>query len=102
MENKDIEEVKKAFVEADRQLLQAEKDLIYLDECMRRFEKIKDNFAALDNFYFGENWLKYRDILQKNNQDEAFRATGEDEIWNVYTDYKAKKVQLLKLLIDDL
>lgn len=80
---------------------QATNDLKYLQDFENRYIEIKQNHARLMAYYQDE-WMQDVDAFDPNAKDEYFACLGQDAIWNVLDDTYRKKLDLLKIIINDI
>lgn len=72
---KTLSQLKTIFTNLDQQLSQAQKDI-------KQLNRIKKNFTALSDYYFGD-WLKDRDRLLKLDPTTDYKSLSEDSIWEI-------------------
>lgn len=99
---KDIESICKKFAEADKMLAQANKDLKYLNDFTRRFEKLTENIETLVTFYTSDDWLDGRNELFDKLPDEVYHSAGEDSIWDAIQEFYCVRIKILKQITDTL
>ncbi|MCU7693790.1 DUF4298 domain-containing protein [Haoranjiania flava] len=100
---KKVEKIKQAFRDMDTRLYQAEKDLEEVIQFRKRLKEISKNMKVLQDFYHSDVWMKGRDILYGNIQEnEHFYSVREDPIWNTTQDFYIQKIKLLQQLAKEL
>lgn len=101
MENYDIEEIKKEFAEADKRMFQAEKDLKALESFREEYLRIMENMRELADLYFHRDWLQKKYFLEEAGEAE-YGAASEDGIWNLHAEFQSQKINMLKVVSDDI
>lgn len=101
MVDKDLENIKKEFAEADKRMIQAEKDLKTLEAFREEYKRIMKNMNELSNFYFRRDWLEKRTKLEEADMAE-YGAASEDGIWNLHAEFHSQRILMLKLISDDI
>lgn len=101
METFDLEQIKKEFAEADKRMEQAEKDLKALESFREEYKRIMENMRELTDLYFHRNWLEKKYFLEEAGQAE-YGAASEDGIWNLHAEFHSQKINMLKLVSDDI
>lgn len=106
MENEEkkpnLDEIKEKFQKAGIQIAKAEKDLEFIESFLGKFDSIEANIKELEKFYFDGNWLLERKLLEEDDPDALYAATGEDTIWNIHSWFHFHKIKLMKKLADSL
>ncbi len=60
----------------------------------KRLKEISKNMKVLQDFYHSDVWMKGRDILYGNIQEnEHFYSVREDLIWNTTQDFYIQKIK---------
>ncbi len=98
---KTIEQIKENFKEIDKVLFQAEKDFKEIEKISQTLEEFSEKIKILEEFYFNEDWLKGREELRKQNQDNFYSAS-EDGIWNLSVAYREERIKIIKQLVQEL
>jgi|GEM_PF-3146427 len=101
MDSEVLRKIKAEFAAADQRMLQAEKDLDKLQAFIEEFEAMSENLDQLADFYYNQNWVEKRRILERAGMAN-FGSASEDGIWNLHFEFRAEKVNLLKKITDDI
>ncbi len=82
-------------------LLQAEKDFKEIEKISQTLKAFSQKIEILEQFYFEDNWLEYKEELEKHKEDH-FYATSEDGIWNLSVAYREERIKIIKQLAEEL
>ncbi|MDO5665208.1 MAG: DUF4298 domain-containing protein [Bacteroidia bacterium] len=83
----------------ENKLHQCESDLQRLQKMNSDLKQIVENMEELSEYYSNEYISDYENSEQFKNHYEVL---NQDSIWNVMTDQRIEKIQLLKTIINSI
>lgn len=83
----------------ERHLVRATNAVRRFSDALDNFEAIKDDIAALDNYYGSETWRQDFADDEAGLLPEGLKrgVLSEDGIWNLLNDYRELQKQITKL-----
>lgn len=100
---KSMEEISRILTVMDEKTVQAEKDLLEIQNFLQRFEEIENNVNALIAYYHSPEWMEDTERFHaQNSDDEYHHSASEDAIWNATQGIYVEKIKLLKRLANSI
>lgn len=97
-----LEDIRLTYIEMDRRLAQAAKDLKACEDFISQFEAIRSNMMVLSSYYHSAEWLEDREFFRQAVPNEYFACAGEDSIWEVETEFYHNRIKAIKQMVDSL